>query len=390
LDKGGPIYDALLFGGIELLKKLVFVVNVDWFFMSHRLAIAAAAVQAGYEVSLISTNTGCFEKIESRGLKTIHIPLERSGTGIHHELIYVLRLFWALKKIRPDIIHNSTLKPVIYGSFIGFLIGKPVVNAISGLGFNLNETNKGLKKWVMVQLMRIALKHRRNRFIFQNEDDKRVLSDLRILGSSPTFLIKGVGVDLVDFHETQFPNKKKLEVLLPARMLYDKGIFEFIEAARLLQQKYFGRVEWVLAGRVDADNLASLKEEDLREAEIPGYISWVGHQENIKDWLIKSDIVVLPSYREGMPKSLIEACAIGRPIVTTDAIGCRECVDEGVNGFKVPIKDAKSLAEAIDKLLSDSYLIEQMGKASRLKAEHEFDVNQVIQKHLDIYQSILN
>ena len=172
-------------------------------------------------------------------------------------------------------------------------------------------------------------------------------------------------------------------------MLLDKGVKEFHEAAIILKEKYFDKIQFVLAGMADEDNKAGLSSRILKRWDDLDYFKWIGHQKNIFEVYENAHIVVLPSYREGMPRSLIEACAMGRAIITTDAIGCRECVDEGINGLKVPIKDSKSLANAIEFLVNSPNRIIEMGIASRAKAEKEFDVNFVIKTHLEIYNKCI-
>ena len=203
-------------------------------------------------------------------------------------------------------------------------------------------------------------------------------------------MIKGAGVDLKKFYFSKPTIKDKISIILPARLLWDKGVNEFHDASLILREKYRGKIEFKLIGMADIDNNAGVGEDEVQEWIEKGYFSRINYQIDMVPIYTKSDIVVLPSYREGMPKTLLEACSVGRPIVTTNAIGCRECVDEGVNGFKVPVKSAMDLANAIEKLIINEPLRVKMGIASRLKAEREFDEKNVILKHLEIYKSLLN
>ena len=226
--------------------------------------------------------------------------------------------------------------------------------------------------------------------IFQNKDDFQELSYLRVISSqNKIFYIKGSGVNLKDFYPTEFPGFAKIKVVLPIRMLWDKGVYELYEASKILKNKYFDKIEFILAGMADEDNKAGVPASFLKSWGEGEYVKWIGYQKNMFEVYNNSHIIVLPSYREGMPKTLIEACAMGRAIITTNAIGCRECVDEGINGLKVNVKDAKGLASAIEKLVNNPNKIIEMGKASRLKAEQEFDVNFVLQTHLKIYKQYL-
>jgi glycosyltransferase involved in cell wall biosynthesis len=194
---------------------------------------------------------------------------------------------------------------------------------------------------------------------------------------------------LEDFKHEDFVEKEKLIILFPARMLWDKGVREFVEAAKMLQEKYFDKIYFKLCGMIDEGNIACVSENYLKQIEIENYLKWYGHQKDIKSFYKNADIVVLPSYREGLPTSLIEACAIGRPIITTNAIGCKECVDEGLNGYKVPVKSTIKLAKAIEKLIVNPKLRKAMGIRSRQKAEAEFDKKAVIKAHLKIFNEMI-
>lgn len=370
--------------------KLLIVVNVDWFFLSHRLPLALEALKNNWEVSVACADTGKSQEIVDCGINFYKIPFSRSGTNILSELKTIISLYKVYKKNKPDIIHQVTLKPVVYGSLISRLLNVTgTVNAISGMGYNFTEDRQGIVQKMMIRLMKIGFKQDNLGVIFQNEDDLKQVERLGVTTSKTRlFLVKGSGVDLRKFTYFQPIKKDKLEILLPARMLYDKGVKEFKEASNLLLNKYKDKVSFLLAGLSDKENKAGISEEILKSWHIKGYFEWVGYQKDIISLYKNADIVVLPSYREGLPKSLIEACAIGRPIITTNAIGCKECVDEGVNGFKVPVKSINELAEAISKLIRSEELRCKMGKASREKAEKEFSLTYVVNEHMSIYSQL--
>lgn len=366
--------------------KILFVSNVDWFFISHRLVIAEEAQKQGYDVFVAAEDTGRSQEIKDKGIQFINLSLSRSGTNPIKEFKTLIKLYTIYSKIKPDIIHHITLKPVIYGSIIAKLLNiKCIINAVSGLGYNFTEGRKSLIAKIMLSFMKYGFSRESN-VIFQNKDDFKELSELKILSAENNIhFIKGSGVNLHDFYPTKFPSFDKIKIVLPSRMLLDKGVKEFHEAALLLKVKYFDKIQFVLAGMADEDNKAGLSSRILKQWDDLDYFKWVGHQKNIVEVYKNAHIVVLPSYREGMPKTLIEACAMGRAIITTDAIGCRECVDEGLNGLKVPVKDSRSLANAIEFLVNSPNIIIEMGIASRIKAENEFDINSVIKTHLEIY-----
>jgi len=203
-------------------------------------------------------------------------------------------------------------------------------------------------------------------------------------------LIKGSGVDLERFAFSVETVKEKVRLVLPSRMLFDKGVIEFIEAAKKIKVRVFNKSEFILVGDCDTINLAGIKENELKEMLDPPYIQWIGFQQNILQIFQNANVIVLPSYREGLPKSLIEAAAVGRPIITTDTQGCRECVIENYNGFLVPVKDTEILSQRMETLINNSDMRKKMGKNSRLLAEKEFSIEKVIEAHLSIYDAIIH
>lgn len=371
--------------------KILFVTNVDWFFISHRLVIAKEAQNKGFEVIVAAEDTGRASEIAENGIQFINLPFSRSGTNPIEEFRTLIKFYKIYSSYKPDIVHHITLKPVIYGSIIAKLLKiKGVVNAVSGLGYNFTEGRVNVISKIMLRLMKYGFNNNRVSIIFQNKDDFQELYDLSVISTlSNIFYIKGSGVNLKDFYPTEFPVFAKIKIVLPIRMLWDKGVYELYEASKILKNEYFDKIEFILAGMADEDNKAGVPASFLKSWEEGEYVKWIGYQKNMFEVYNNSHIIMLPSYREGMPKTLIEACAMGRAIITTNAIGCRECVDEGINGFKVNVKDAKGLAIAIEKLVNNPNKIIEMGKASRLKAEQEFDVNFVLQTHLKIYKQYL-
>jgi glycosyltransferase involved in cell wall biosynthesis len=373
-------------------NNLLFVVNVDWFFISHRLCIAEKAVEAGWNVTVAAEDTGRSREISSKGIHFVDLPFSRSGTNLFKEF-QTIRKFRALyKAVSPDVVHHITLKPVIYGSLVARQLKvRGVLNAVSGLGYNFTGERKNIVAKLMLKLMKRGFKRSNLAFIFQNQNDYSELKELGVLSEENKInFIKGSGVDLTKFKATDPPKSGKIKILLPVRMLWDKGVAELQSASHILKEEFEDKIQLVLAGLADEENKAGVSATYLNEWQDGNYVKWIGYQKNMVEVYNDSHIVVLPSYREGMPKTLIEACAVGRPIVTTDAIGCRECVDEGVNGFKVPVKSSVELAAALKKLIVNVELRTNMGKASRLKAENEFDQRDVVKKHMEIYDKLLN
>lgn len=374
-----------------MMRKLIFVVNVDWFFLSHRLPLALEALSRGYDVYLLTADTGKKNEIEGYGIHFVNVPFERSGKNIFHEIKCIGILAKYYLRLNPDIIHHVTLKAALLGSIAAKLSGiKNVINAISGLGYNFTDGRNGLLQKMIRLMMKRSFKSDHFYFILQNPDDIEMMKSVGFVPDSHYKLIKGSGVNLQEYPFTEIDEKEKLRILFPARILYDKGVMELIASTGILKEKWKGRIEFVLAGDCDESNKAVVHQQDLEKLLIPGYIEWIGFRKDMVEQYVQSDIVVLPSYREGLPKSLIEACAIGRPIITTDVPGCRECVVDGYNGRMVPVKEVEPLANAIEDLCENKEMRIQMGINSRKLAEKEFSIEQVVEKTFSIYDEILN
>lgn len=372
-------------------KKLFMVVNVDWFFLSHRKEIALAAQKAGWEVAIVTADTGRLKEIEALGLRTVDLPMSRSGMNILQEL-RTLHFLWKLyRKERPDVVHHVGMKTILWGTLAArFARVRGVVNAISGLGGFFAEENKGLLARLMPKVLRFA-HHRKNLLcIFQNDDDKGLYIKHGIISAGQARFIKGSGVNLNDFRYTPEPEEGKLKVVLTARMIVEKGIFVLTEAAEKLRPKYGEAVEFQLIGGLD-DHPGAITEEQLQEVCDGQYIRWLGYRTDVKALLMQCHIVAFPSYyMEGLPKSLIEADAVGRPVITCNSVGCKEAVIDGYNGFLIPTRDVDALAEKLNRLLSDKMLRRQMGRNSREYAEKYFSIDSVVEKHLAIYKELIN
>lgn len=372
-------------GYINLKKKILYVVNIDWFFISHRLPLAVEALKRGYEVHIACSITDKKEHLESCGLKVHPLRLSRSATGIKGEIKAFSEIYRILKKVNPDIAHFVTIKPVLYGGIASrFLnIGKKVFS-ISGLGFIFIK--QGLKaslvRFFIKTMYRIALGGKNSYVIVQNPDDKAVVSSISDVNVT---LIRGSGVDLSKYSYTE-ENSEIIKVIMACRLLKDKGVFEYVEAAKIIKSKGID-VDFELYGDVDIHNPATLTSAELEKIKRDVFVSVHGFNNDISNLFSKANIVVLPSYREGLPKVLIEAAACGRAVVTTDVPGCRDAIEPDVTGLLCKVRDADSLAEKIEKLILDKDLRNSMGKAGRELAQKEFDINRVVQKHFEIYES---
>lgn len=374
------------------MKTLFIVVNVDWFFLSHRKEIALAAQNAGYDVTIITCNTGKKQDIEKLGLKVIDLPMDRTGTNLLKELKTFLFLFNLYRKKKPSVVHHVGLKVILIGGLASrFAKVKGVVNAISGLGISFSQENiNSLSTRLLILVLRFSHKIQNLKVIFQNNEDRAIFIENKIIRKNQAEFTNGSGIDLTDFTYTPEPTTGKIKIIITARMIIEKGILVLIEAANLLKDEYEEKIQFILCGGLDVNPYA-LKKEELDSMCDGKYISWLGNRNDIKEQLMNSHIVAFPSYyKEGLPKSLIEACAIGRPIVTTNSVGCKDVVKDGINGFLVPIKDSKALAEKLKILINNKDLRKEMGKNSRSIAENNFSIDQVIDKHLQIYSQLAN
>jgi len=371
-------------------KKLLFLLNDAPFFVTHRLSVGMAARDVGWDVHVaVPFEAKAVARIEAEGLVHHDVPLARGGTNPFSEL-KLLRAYWRLMgDLKPELVHAVTMKPGAYGGAIARLRGVPaLVVAVTGLGFLfLRDTLKTrILRKIVLGLYGVGLHHKNARAVFQNPDDEALFHQHGLIGKTPVHMIKGCGVDLVDFAVMPEPAGKPV-VTFPARLIGDKGIREFIEAAKHCRDAGLDAT-FRLVGRTDADNPTDIGEETVRAWEAEGLVEWQGFSDDMPAIFRDCHIVCLPSYREGLPRTLIEATACGRAIVTTDVPGCREIVRDGENGLLVPARDGAATAAAITKLVSDTGLRQQMATRGRAIAESEFSVQKFVADSLAVYNEI--
>lgn len=371
------------------MKRLYMVVNEDRFFLSHRKDIALAAQENGWEVKIFCKDTGQRKDVEALGLKMVELPINPTGTNLKEEIKTLWFLYHLYRKDRPDVVHHVGLKNILWGGIAAKLAKiNGVVNAVSGLGVLFSSEKFNLKTKLVLEAMRFANNRKNVTLIFQNQEDKQLFIDRHIALPEQCEYIKGSGVNLDEYAYTPEPDIPPVKVILTARMVREKGIDTLIEAAEILRQEMEGKVIFQLCGGLH-NNPKGYKAEELEKLCDGKYIQWLGHRSDVRELLMQSHIVTLPSYyREGLPKSLIEACAIGRPIITTLSYGCKDTVDEGKNGFLIKPRDVESLASRLKTLINDKHLRIQMGINGRKKAEAEFSVADVVKKHLEIYRKL--
>ena len=389
------IYQKLLDREPPVSRKLLFVVNVDWFFMSHRLPIALEAMRQGYEVHIATALTDRLAVLQSHGLVVHPLSLDRSGAG----LWVIGKTFWQIFRvcelIKPDVVHFVTIKPVLLGGLAARMARVPaVVSAVSGLGFVFvaKGITAAIRRWLVKHLYRVALGHQNLRVIFQNFDDLSCLASLVELPDRKVTMIRGSGADLSQYCVTPLPTGVPV-VLLAARLLVDKGVREFVQSAKILRQRGLSEqdVRFVIVGSPDPANPHSLHQDELARWSEEGTVELWGHRKDMPQVMAAAHIVALPSYYgEGLPKVLIEAAACGRVVVTTDHPGCRDAIEPGVTGVLVPVRDAVALANALHELLSDPVRCATMGQAGRELAVSAFDEKQVVAAHLQIYQELMD
>lgn len=371
-------------------RRLMFVVNNPAFFMSHRVPLAQAAQRAGYDVHVATMDGPAVADIQALGMTHHAIPMTRSGKHPLQELGTLLALVRLFRRVRPDVVHLVTIKPVLYGGIAARLARVPgMVAAISGLGFVfLSDSLKmRLVRAVVARLYRIALGHPNSRVIFQNANDRDLLKSLGAVRDAQVVMIRGAGVDLDAYRALPEPPAPPVVVTMVARLLRDKGVQEFVQAADILRQRGVP-VTMQLVGGVDAGNPASATQDEVDAWQRDGTVQALGERSDVPALYAASHIAVLPSYREGLPKSLIEAAACARAVVTTDVPGCRDAIEPGETGLLVPVRDAQALADAIARLAEDAALRQAMGKAGRALAEREFNIEQVARTHVALYDTL--
>lgn len=373
-----------------MLGRLLIVVNCPSFFCTHRLPVARGAQAAGYDVHVATNDGPAVASIVAAGFVHHTLPITRSGRNPFIELFSFLSILWLIIRTKPKLVHLVTIKPVLYGGIAARLARVPsVVAAVSGLGFVFvsGGLRKKLARWLVLRMYKFALGKRNLRVIFQNPSDCEALVRAGAVDTRKVVMIRGSGVDLSAYRPFSEPEGCPL-VVMAARLLWDKGVREFVEAARLLRERGV-LARFALVGISDIGNPASVGVEQLTLWEAEGMVELWGFRSDIANVFAMAHLVTLPSfYGEGLPKVLIEAAACGRAIVTTDMPGCRDAIDPNVSGLLVPPRDSGALANAIQCLLENPSLRASMGRAGRELAEREFSIENVVATHLAVYQSL--
>jgi len=375
----------------ELNTKILYLVSEDQSFCTHRLDLAKAAKKSGYEVVVVTKVTQYEDEIISNGFKLINLNLSRSASRPLRDFFTLLKLIQIYKKEKPDIVHHVTLKVVLLGTIATLFSGKIVsINAFTGLGFVFSSSQ--IKAKIIRLLIRPVLKallRRKNAWmIFQNPDDLELFNNLGLIEPDRSVIIRGSGVDINEFEQTPDVNNIPV-IMLASRMLWDKGVGEFVNAAKRAHEENL-KAKFIIVGDIDKDNPMSISVSTLKKWTDEGYITWDGHSNNMSEKLSSASVVCLPSYREGLPKVLLEGAAIGRPLIATDVPGCREIIINNVNGILVKLKDVDSLYNAIKVLVSNSEMRFRMGQESRALIETKLSANIINTQTLDLYKTAIN
>lgn len=360
------------------MARVLIVAHYARTLVNFRGELIQEMINRGHEVIALGPEDDYQEKVRELGAEYVSYPLQRTGLNPWRDLTTLRHLVGLMKRYRPDLVFSYAVKPVIYGSLAARRAGvKRVYSLFTGLGFAFTAAT-GNRKQRLVQalvqfLFRIALRNNRGLF-FQNPDDRDLLQRLGLVSPGQAVLVNGSGVNLAKYAAGPPPDQRVIFLLI-ARLLQDKGIREFVEAARRVKSKY-PDAGFNVVGPFDS-NPSAINEQEMDRWVKEGVITYQGEVEDVRPFIEQSSVYVLPSYREGTPRTILEAMAMGRPIITTDAPGCRETVQPGVNGFLVPVKDSQALAKAMQRFVEDPDLIRAMGKRSRHMAEDKYDVFKV-------------
>lgn len=368
---------------------MLYLVTEDWYFCSHRLHLAEAAAAAGYEVHVATRVVAHGQRMREAGIEVHPLDFNRGDRRVWRELPVLARIAALYRRLAPALVHQVAMKPVLYGSLAAYAAPSVrVVNALAGLGylFTTEQARRSLAAKLVRQAMGPLLGRRGRAVIVQNSDDRAMLE---ALGIRPTciHLIRGAGVDVSHFRPSAEPAGVPV-VAMVARLLKDKGVRELATAARLLRERGV-KARIVLAGGTDPANPASIGEGEVRGWVDQGLVEWWGHVDDVRELWRQAHIAVLPSYREGLPKALLEAAASGRPLVATDVTGCREIAVAGQSALMVPAQDAHALADALATLIADAGLRTRLGAGARRLVEAEFSEARVVNETLALYARTL-
>jgi glycosyltransferase involved in cell wall biosynthesis len=367
--------------------KVMIALNTSWNLFNFRAGLICSLVAAGYEVVAVAPPDDYSLRLQALGCRFVPLPMDNKGTHPGRDMLLFWRFLQLMRKERPQVYLGYTVKPNVYGSLAAHVLRIPVINNIAGLGAVFMQ--EGCLSRLVRLMYRVALS-RSAKVFFQNHDDRALFVSGKLVSEAVTDRLPGSGIDLTQFVPMPLPNKVPVRYLLIARMLWDKGVGEFVEAARILKKQGL-QADFCLLGFMDVQNPTAISRDQMDEWVDEGVIRYLGVSDNVREEIAQADCVVLPSYyREGTPRTLLEAAAMARPIVTTDSVGCREVVDDGINGYLCRPRDSQDLADKMEKIAALSpEERERIGMCGRKKAEREFDEQIVISNYFRAINSIL-
>ena len=376
--------------------KIAFLSHLDLNLYLFRLPIMQKLLEEGHTVYAICPRGEKFDLFKTHGIHALAYNIDRSSLNPFKELRAIYNIYTTIKPLHLDMIHTFTAKPNIYGTLAAKVAKVPVIiNLVEGLGsFYVEDTTKSILMRKVIETLYKSVFLFSQKVVFVNSDDPQYLVDKKVISADKIKIIKSVGIDTQHFTPSAVDQQardvlreslqlqNKIVVLMVARAIWHKGVKEFYEAASMLKNRQ--DIQFILAGDIDEGNPSSVDRDFLKD----GYVLWLGHRNDILALTALSDIYVLPSYREGIPRTLLEAASMEKPIVTTDTVGCREVVRDEFNGYLVPVKDAQALAQKIGILMEDEKKRKIMGENGRIMTIKEFDVQNVVKQYLVLYKEL--
>lgn len=364
-------------------KKIIISINTAWNLLNFRAGLINGLISSGFEVVAVAPLDKYVPELELLGCRFVHIEIDNKGTHPFRDMLLLWRYWRLLKFEKPDLCLFFTVKPNVYGSLASTICGTPFINNVSGLGAVFIQGG-WLKRFVSA-LYRLAFR-KSNQVFFQNRDDLGLFLENNLVKVELTDVLPGSGINLHFFTPSDAAARKSLtspfRFLLIARMLKDKGVVEFVNAAQLIKELGL-KAEFCLLGFLDVQNPAAISSEQMKEWTDQGFVKYLGVSDDVREHIASADCIVLPSYREGTPRTLLEAAAMGKPIITSNVVGCKEVVEHGINGFLCEVKNAQDLTLKMREMLHFSKDQRKlMGQNGRLKMEKQFDEQIVIQKYL--------
>ncbi len=372
-------------------KKILFIISEDWYFFSHRLSLAVIAIKSGYEVGLLCRVSKYRKEIEAEGVKVFNWSINRESKNIFKETVAILNIVSILHKFKPNLIHSVAMKPVLYSAIASSYVGhQKSIFALAGLGYIFTSRNNFAKivRLFLIICFKKIFYNKNNKLVLQNPEDRSLLLDLNVISKNNVHLIRGAGVDTFSFFYKPIPFKNPI-IMLPSRMLWAKGVQDFVDCAEIINDKK-KIARFVLVGGPDTQNPDTISEYQLEKWNNSGVVEWWGNQDDMPSIIQQATIICLPTfYGEGLPKCLLEGASSGRPIVSYDVPGCREIVVNNYNGFLVKSRSIEGLVKSIIMLLADNDLCIQMGKNGRKLVKNNFTQEIVGKETIQLWEDLL-